>query len=366
MWVSKMQRGASGKNPVTYNPEQADWKFLPANEVTRLHWFQQVVAVPRKEEFPVSDAYLALMGAYVSEGTVAKRLTNGDPSVLSMCQADGGRLHDTIALAASEFTFRSYHYPARDEKRKPVTIWTLADRSIAVDITKACGVGEANKQLPSWSLELSGRQSNILLQALLSGDGTPYRTGGWVYYTTSERLAGDVQALAVLAGRRANVRGPYNYGGDSNSYQVLIHDPGDTPYASLAGRNVREIQVENRRIVCFTVPNETLITRRGGHVAMHGNTKFAAHAIRLGIQGTELLTTGRVQLPMAEPGRTWLKQLRTGMYTLEQAIYHIEGLQYLLKGLTVATSLPKKADYGRVNNLLINMYQSHWAGHASP
>ena len=49
------------------------------------------------------------------------------------------------------------------------------------------------------------------------------------------------------------------------------------------------------------------------------DTKYAYHAIRLGLQGYEFLTTGRITLPIAEPERSRLAELRTGGYTEAQA-----------------------------------------------
>ena len=45
-------------------------------------------------------------------------------------------------------------------------------------------------------------------------------------------------------------------------------------------------------------------TNRPELVAVHGyDTKYAMHALRLGLQGIELLTTGRITLPVPEPDR---------------------------------------------------------------
>lgn len=96
------------------------------------------------------------------------------------------------------------------------------------------------------------------------------------------------------------------------------------------------------------------------------DTKFAYHAIRLGIQGIELLTEGTVRLPMVEPAFTWLTDLRVGGHTLDEAIDHITDLQYILGGLAVSADLPEKADMGKINPWLIDMYRSWWAGYASP
>jgi hypothetical protein len=47
-------------------------------------------------------------------------------------------------------------------------------------------------------------------------------------------------------------------------------------------------------------------TNRLELVAVHGyDTKYAMHALRPGLQGVELLTTGRITLPVPEPHRSY-------------------------------------------------------------
>lgn len=53
--------------------------------------------------------------------------------------------------------------------------------------------------------------------------------------------------------------------------------------------------------------------RRDELIAAHGyDTKYAMHCARLGIQCEELLTTGRLDLPMAGPAGDWLRDVRAG------------------------------------------------------
>ena len=60
-------------------------------------------------------------------------------------------------------------------------------------------------------------------------------------------------------------------------------------------------------------------------VAAHGyDTKYAMHAARLGVQGVELLETGRVTLPMPEPDRSRVMAIRTGERSFEEAIGEID------------------------------------------
>jgi uncharacterized protein len=56
-------------------------------------------------------------------------------------------------------------------------------------------------------------------------------------------------------------------------------------------------------------------------VALHGyDTKFAMHALRLGVQGVELLTTGRITLPVPVPELGHLRQVRRGEVPLAEVV----------------------------------------------
>jgi hypothetical protein len=359
MWSSPVNRGPSGSLGTAYRPEVADWAFHPAGDLAGFHHVR-VVGKPRAREYPVSDAVLNLVGCYLSEGHVTKRRQDGSPSVLGFSQNVGGRLEPALAAVGAEHPMRAYTYTRADGGRaKPCeyTMYTLADRELAIRIVDECGTGSLNKHLPSWALDLSSRQAEVLLAALMAGDGT-LTAGGWqIYYSVSERLAGGVQALAVLAGRRSNVWGPYVTG----MYQVMVQDPGREFEAISTRVNMTVEQVADRRIVCFSVPNETLVTRREGRVAMHGNTKFAMHMVRLGVQGRELLQTGTITLPMPSFELEQLRALRRGERSKEWALAQAESLEEQIDQLMqTSTRLPDQPDWGRINSWLIDVHRRHW------
>ena len=63
-------------------------------------------------------------------------------------------------------------------------------------------------------------------------------------------------------------------------------------------------------------------------VEAHGyDTKYAMHALRLGYQGLELLETGRVTLPMAEPERSRVMAIRLGERTFDEVIAEIDEVE---------------------------------------
>ncbi|WP_040828913.1 DNA polymerase beta superfamily protein [Nocardia jiangxiensis] len=90
------------------------------------------------------------------------------------------------------------------------------------------------------------------------------------------------------------------------------------------------------------------------------DVKYGYHMVRLGLQGVELLTTGRIELPMAEPHRTWLTDLRHGKHTKEQALAYAEHLLAQLDYLKLHADLPEHPDRQRIDRWLTDVYTDHW------
>ncbi|WP_255431417.1 MULTISPECIES: nucleotidyltransferase domain-containing protein [unclassified Amycolatopsis] len=91
------------------------------------------------------------------------------------------------------------------------------------------------------------------------------------------------------------------------------------------------------------------------------DTKFAMHMVRLGVQGVELLETGRITLPVPEPWLSWLRELRQGKKTREEALEAAESLERRLDELVrVASPLPAEPDTGWVDDWLVRTYLRAW------
>lgn len=98
-------------------------------------------------------------------------------------------------------------------------------------------------------------------------------------------------------------------------------------------------------------------------VAAYGfDTKYCAHMVRLGLQGVELMETGRITLPVPEPHRRWLRELRTGGHSMQEALDNTAALEARLRVLTddVTSPLPDHPDYAAADQWLISAYQSAW------
>jgi hypothetical protein len=96
----------------------------------------------------------------------------------------------------------------------------------------------------------------------------------------------------------------------------------------------------------------------------HGyDTKFAMHALRIGHQGIELLRTGVISLPVAEPARGQLREVRAGTVPLDEVLSEIARLEKELEALTRDSQLPAEPDHRRVNAFLERAYRRWWSGH---
>lgn len=105
-------------------------------------------------------------------------------------------------------------------------------------------------------------------------------------------------------------------------------------------------------------------TKRPELVEAYGyDTKYAAHALRLGLQGIELATTGRLELPMEPYAREFVLEVRRGDVPFAQALSRIEdaeGVLTLLKRGERRSVLPAHPDRGRADQFLIDTYTTYW------
>lgn len=113
---------------------------------------------------------------------------------------------------------------------------------------------------------------------------------------------------------------------------------------------------------------QRLMGERGGKdvsrpelVEAHGyDTKYAMHMCRLGIQGIELMNTGRLTLPVAEPERSWLRDMRSGKVSEQEALTRAGELQRELKDAWQQSPLPDAPNVDAVERWMTERYLQHW------
>lgn len=101
-------------------------------------------------------------------------------------------------------------------------------------------------------------------------------------------------------------------------------------------------------------------TNRPELVAQYGyDTKFAMHAVRLGMQGVELMDTGRITLPIQEPHLSTLRAVRSGQRSLVEVLAMVGDLEDALRNHT-SSSIPAEPDVDWVNGWLHRAHLRYW------
>ncbi|MBB4929743.1 hypothetical protein F4561_000563 [Lipingzhangella halophila] len=140
----------------------------------------------------------------------------------------------------------------------------------------------------------------------------------------------------------------------------------------------RELRAASERIVSrragrrflgyLNAQRERLLGQRGGRhtnrpelIERYGfDTKYAYHMVRLGVQGLELLETGRITLPVPEPWAPWLRALRQGGHTRQEALDAAASLQEQLETMLDRSPLPEQPDTAWADAWLVSAHQRMW------
>ncbi|HWH11461.1 MAG TPA: hypothetical protein VG165_10060 [Solirubrobacteraceae bacterium] len=85
------------------------------------------------------------------------------------------------------------------------------------------------------------------------------------------------------------------------------------------------------------------------------------HALRISRQGLELLHTGSITLPIAEPARSHLRAVRAGSIPLDAILAEIDGLSAELRDAGRYSDVPASPDAPRIDAFLTRAYQQSWA-----
>jgi len=90
------------------------------------------------------------------------------------------------------------------------------------------------------------------------------------------------------------------------------------------------------------------------------DTKYAMHLLRLGHQGVEFLETGGLTLPMPEPTRSHLMDVRQGKVSEQEVLTEGGELEQRLTDLLDHSPLSPEPDWRAIDNLVISLYEQWW------
>ena len=310
MWVKEKNNniwGNWGKQTAeTIANKNKNFKFL-----SHVDWQGETVDKVNVcgHEIPI-DIYLKFLGYLISEGCIYKNYKNGryDAEILltqfvssPYYESMKNNLEQICNLFNVKISNRIYKTNWRYKPGEFKDCWsgTFFGKGFVNHFINEIGEnGEyksKNKRIPRWVLNLNKDLLNIILNALLDGDGSrgtsKYGTNSktYRYSTISKGLADDVAELVFKLGIPANICvsnrkienrniieyivtwSNTNYGMEPNVY------PRQKVGKNGGGANIEKIPY-NDLVWCLEVPTGLFITRRGGRMTIQGNCKFAQAA----------------------------------------------------------------------------------------
>jgi len=315
------------------------------------------------DNFDISNDKIKIIGAYVSEGSLAYDLKK-KPKEISISQLENNRL---CKVMDSIEDYKVVTYKFFRKKRNELT-YIIKDKCFVKFIYENCGCYSNEKKLPDYTFKFSKHQFDLLLNTMISGDGHKHPKGHNIYYTSSKILAEQLFALLIQNGYMSQLYGPYK-GNKSNyhdMYQVFVSKSVDRSN-SLINKGLPKgnrksgwkfYNVESQRVVCFSVPNETLITKSGNKVAIQGNCKNMMHCYRLSEMSVEI-AEGK-GIIVRRPNRDLMMDIRNGKMEYEQILTMSEDLLKKSKEKFKTSSLIEFPDQNKAKETLLKIRRNFY------
>jgi len=138
-----------------------------------------------------------------------------------------------------------------------------------------------DKSVPKFVKELTPGQIGIFLDWFALGDGTTMKNGFRIFYTSSKKLADDIQELLLKVGRvgiikKRNPRGMvwiYDHFADASNIQYEVIERVKKLDSWVDKRDTKIVDYDGR-VYCATVKNHIMYVRRNGKPYWCGNTSM--------------------------------------------------------------------------------------------
>jgi hypothetical protein len=317
MWVQRKRFKGTSKARTSHwgeweKIEAKDLKFFDRRLRGAIEWkgddsvkFVDVIG----KKIPI-ELYLEFLGYVLSEGCV---FGNNGHWMVSICQTTtnkGGTtnehytvMRECIEKFAKLLNSKCYTYikPQIDNYQE---LWTGKIFSKKLynffkeEVGNENGTKSYHKSVPRWILNLSPRLLNILLEALVRGDGSKNNRKinkdiiGYSYYSTSKQLTDDVYEIVYKCGnvptmfKRDSYNYLYKYGtvdiprrilytimwSNSNVGRFPLLNKYCVDPRTKEKTNLVSQKYYNGKVWCFTVPTGLFVTRRNGKITIQGNS----------------------------------------------------------------------------------------------
>ena len=175
------------------------------------------------------------------------------------------------------------------EGGKPYLVWALYVQSMTTYLMDQCGDHSYVKKIPTWVKMLPPEYLKLLLQSMIMGDGTCHRkfdVTSYTYYTSSPKLADDVQEVSLKIGWATTMRKMPHIGMSKvDHYHVKLVPPEGRKAPKLfypiikTKDRIKKVPYDGL-VFCPTVPPHHLVfARRNGKICVSGQCLIFHHGL---------------------------------------------------------------------------------------
>ena len=202
------------------------------------------------------NSFCEFLGYFLSEGSVLKNMHKNKHYPIKITQTKKESM-EVMKPLLNKMGFR------RED-----TCWTLNNKSLATWLSQFGSAHE--KFIPNQIKNLPKKQLQILLDALVLGDGWVSKEGSIKYSSSSKQLAEDVMEIMLKLGHTARIRKQV-FDNDNFHYTVSTSKKHIEPRVVISSQ--RDDVRYTGTMWCPSVYNRPFITERNGCLSIHYNTE---------------------------------------------------------------------------------------------
>lgn len=259
-----------------------DWKGSELSPIV----FNSITEMPNGGErvytweFSVLD-WAEFLGWYVSEGCTFQEKRENGRYRICIAQKDGTKkkvkIENLLNRMGLAFGYTNH-------------VFSISNNEIGKHLLEHCGRGAANKRIPNYIKEAPTDVIEKFLSSFTDGDGHTCVSGTKLLFTSSVKLADDLQEVLVKLGKAGKLNVAQVKGSEFEIEGRKSYRKNTVYYVTYklksADRWVNKKDIQKHKydgfVYCVSTPLETILVRRKGCVMWSGNSNDTVLYVRWG------------------------------------------------------------------------------------